>query len=319
MTTPIRTRLFNSPVLAAFLLLAVAGCGWVEVDSRPRPVNYPPPDRTPPSSSAFVNATAVIVGRGDTVYSIARRHKLSVRAIIDANAMRPPYKLTVGQRLKLPRARAHRIVRGDTLGGIARRYNVDMYDLARLNGLRPPYVIHAGRTLTLPGGAPPPTQTAKAPVGSAPSKSKSITSRPAPKPVTVPPPPPPSGSGFAWPLRGRLVSNYGPKTEGLHNDGINIAAAPGTPVKAAQNGVVAYAGNELRGFGNLLLIKHSGGWITAYAHNSTLLVKRGQKVKRGQAIARVGSTGSVSSPQLHFELRKGKRAVDPKRYIKGSV
>jgi murein DD-endopeptidase MepM/ murein hydrolase activator NlpD len=97
----------------------------------------------------------------------------------------------------------------------------------------------------------------------------------------------------------------------MYNDGINIAAAAGTPVRASEAGTVAYAGNELRGFGNMLLLKHGGGWVTAYAHNKELLVKRGEKVRRGQVIARVGSTGGVDQPQLHFEIRKGKRAVDP--------
>lgn len=115
-----------------------------------------------------------------------------------------------------------------------------------------------------------------------------------------------------WPVNGKIISNFGPTANGLHNDGINIAAPRGTPVHAAENGVVVYAGNQLRGFGNLLLIRHADGWVTAYAHNDTLLVKKGEQVKRGQVIARVGSTGNVSSPQLHFELRKGTEAVDPK-------
>ena len=91
----------------------------------------------------------------------------------------------------------------------------------------------------------------------------------------------------------------------------SISAPRGSPVRAAGSGTVAYAGNELRGFGNLLLIRHAGGWVTAYAHNEKLLVQRGQKVRQGQAITRVGSTGSVTKPQLHFELRRGRRAIDP--------
>ena len=116
-------------------------------------------------------------------------------------------------------------------------------------------------------------------------------------------------------MRGPVISAFGAKGKGLHNDGINIRADRGSPVRAAEHGVVAYAGNELRGFGNLLLVRHAGGWITAYAHNDTLLVARGDRVRRGQVIARVGSSGSVTEPQLHFELRKGKRAVDPRKYL----
>ncbi len=134
-------------------------------------------------------------------------------------------------------------------------------------------------------------------------------------PAAVPKPPPRSGRGFLWPLKGRVLSAFGAKARGLRNDGINIAAPRGTPVRAAENGVVAYAGNELRGFGNLLLIKHAGGWVSAYAHNQTLLVKRGDKVRKRQVIAKVGSSGNVSGPQLHFELRRGRRAVDPRKHL----
>jgi len=120
-----------------------------------------------------------------------------------------------------------------------------------------------------------------------------------------------SGRKFLLPVNGKLTARFGSVSNGLHNDGINIAAPRGTPVRAAQNGVVAYAGNELKGFGNLLLIRHANGWMTAYAHNDVLLVKRGDQVKRGQVIARVGSTGNVATPQLHFELRHNTEAVDP--------
>jgi murein DD-endopeptidase MepM/ murein hydrolase activator NlpD len=116
-------------------------------------------------------------------------------------------------------------------------------------------------------------------------------------------------------VNGKIISSFGAKKGGLHNDGINIAAARGAPVRAAENGIVAYAGNELRGFGNLLLIKHADGWTSAYAHNDRLLVRRGDQVRRGQIIARVGSTGSVTSPQLHFELREGSEAIDPLRLL----
>ena len=120
-----------------------------------------------------------------------------------------------------------------------------------------------------------------------------------------------SGGKFLWPVNGKIVSRFGAKDGGLHNDGLNIAAPQGTPVRAAENGVVAYAGNELRGFGNLLLIRHADGWMSAYAHNDALLVQRGDRVARGQTIARVGRTGNVATPQLHFELRRGAGPVDP--------
>ena len=325
--------------LACLLLpLGLAACGYAEWPPRdriPRDVNRPAS-----SPSAFVGASAVIVGKGDTVYALSRRHRVPMRAIIEANGLQAPYTLRVGQRVKLPRGKTHTVAKGDTLSQIALRYDVDSYEVARLNGLRPPYLIRIGETLSLPGNStgavqtvavspnagkvPAPTVSApktpaKPPAWSSPPKSvKTATVKKAQtRPVRIPPPPPKSGSGFIWPVKGKVISSFGAKPKGLRNDGVNIKAALGTPVVASENGVVAYAGNELRGFGNLLLIKHQGGWITAYAHNNQILVKRGQKLKRGQKIATVGSTGNVTTPQLHFEIRKGKKAQDPRKYIRG--
>jgi murein DD-endopeptidase MepM/ murein hydrolase activator NlpD len=123
---------------------------------------------------------------------------------------------------------------------------------------------------------------------------------------------------FRWPVRGRVIAGFGPKPNGLQNDGINLAVPEGTPIKAAEDGVIAYAGNELKGYGNLVLVRHSNGFVTAYAHASEILVKRGDHVKRGQMIARSGQTGNVSSPQLHFEIRKGANPVDPTQYLNGA-
>ncbi|PZQ14989.1 MAG: hypothetical protein DI565_11170 [Ancylobacter novellus] len=137
--------------------------------------------------------------------------------------------------------------------------------------------------------------------------------------LKVDPAPAPSvadaGPSFRWPVRGRVISGYGSKTSGASNDGVNIAVPEGTEVKASDDGVVAYSGSELKGFGNLVLIRHPNGWVTAYAHNSALNVKRGDTVRRGQIIAKSGATGSVSSPQLHFEVRKGAQTVDPMKHL----
>ena len=127
--------------------------------------------------------------------------------------------------------------------------------------------------------------------------------------------PPALAGRFAWPLKGRIIGGFGPRESGLHNDGLNIAAPIGTPIQAAENGVVVYAGNELRGFGNLLLIKHADGWVTAYAHADTLKVGRGDQVRRGDIIATVGDSGNVGQPQLHFEIRKGQQAIDPRKHL----
>jgi murein DD-endopeptidase MepM/ murein hydrolase activator NlpD len=171
--------------------------------------------------------------------------------------------------------------------------------------------------------ATPPAAADVAPSSAAPGGAPAIVpgvepavAVPTPHDTTpVGPPPPRAGKTFLWPLRGRVIATFGEQGSGLHNDGLNIAAPRGTPIRAAENGVVVYAGNEIRGFGNLLLVRHAGGYVTAYAHAEALLVKRGDTVHRGQVIARVGATGSVTEPQLHFEIREGSQPVDPQRYL----
>ncbi len=240
----------------------------------------------------------VIVRKGDTVYGIARRYGAEVRQVIDANRLRPPYALKPGDRLLVPGDRVHVVQKGETTYSISRRYGVDLTSLVRTNGIKPPYTLRVGQKLQVPlamKAADSTGQSAKSP---------------------VPPPPPRTGNGFMWPARGAILSSFGPKGGGLHNDGLNIRLKRGDPVKAAESGVVAYAGSELKGFGNLLLVRHEGGWVTAYAHNDRLLVKRGDRVVRGQHIAAGGMTGNVKTPQLHFEIRKGSSAVDPQRYLR---
>ena len=325
----------NSLILV-LLAVALGGCSWAEwpPPSRVQAINAPlrgvhtaptpgPAAPSPASSSdaVFVGAQSVIVGQGDTLYAISRRHRVSARSIIDANGLAPPYKLVTGQRLVLPRDFLHTVVRGDTLSAISRTYGVGMFVLAKVNGLKRPYLIRIGQKLRVPGQTKPSSPTVQASAKPVPAttmvQEKSATiSKPSRATTFVAKPPPVSGAGFQWPVRGKIISGFGPKTKGFHNDGINIATVRGTPVYAAENGVVAYAGNQIRGFGNLLLIKHTGGWITAYAHNDQLLVARGQKIKKGQVISKVGSSGNVSSPQLHFELRKGRRAVDPIKHLR---
>ncbi|MBM3507564.1 MAG: M23 family metallopeptidase [Alphaproteobacteria bacterium] len=229
---------------------------------------------------------------------------------------------------------------GDTLSEIAVRERVDMGQLARLNGLSPPYTIRAGQTLVLPGALTasiaPTGQLPLAPVNTATIQGQveilhrapqgyfanqvvgAQTPRAAPalrQAVALPPPPTRAGAGFAWPMRGEVVSTFGAKGSGVANDGIDIRAALGTPVVAVDNGVVAYASDELKALGNLVLIQHEGGWVSAYANAGSLSVKRGDVVTRGQQVATAGQTGNAKHPGIHFELRKGTQAVDPMHYL----
>ncbi|MGE5146918.1 MAG: peptidoglycan DD-metalloendopeptidase family protein [Candidatus Eiseniibacteriota bacterium] len=299
-----------------------------------------------PAAMARSSGALVVVHKGDTVYSIARRYNVAVRDVVAVNQLRPPYDLVVGQHMLVPVTRVHVVAAGETLYSVARRYQVDQAELTRLNDLRAPYTIRVGQHLKVPAPQLQEPETMIAAVPSSPGVSAgdrvvasdipdpterepAAGSAVAPEPnptheskaneaetrMALANPPPLSGRKFLMPVEGKIVSSFGPKGSGLHNDGINIAAPIGTIVRAAENGVVAYAGNELRGFGNLLLIKHDDGWVTAYAHNSELLVRRGDRVKRGQPIAKVGSSGNVVTPQLHFELRRGKSAVDPTDHL----
>ncbi len=291
----------------------------------------------------------VTVHSGDTVFGIARRCNVSVREVIEANRLAPPYIVYPGQFLRMPGGgQEHVVVRGDTLSQLARRYGVDFQTLARSNGKAPPYTIYVGERLRIPGSygtatasgrdGGPPRSTGSLVIASpntaegrsAAERSARVDPPPSDPPETrhrafqpqqaLPPTPPPlAGKGFTWPLRGDVVAEFGAVGKGQHNDGINISAPKGTPVVAAENGVVAYAGNELKGFGNLLLIKHADGWMTAYAHNDQLLVAKGETVRRGQQVATVGATGNVTSPQLHFEVRRGTEAVNPMDHLAGAA
>jgi len=257
------------------------------------------------------NLGVVKVRAGDTVYALSRRHHVGVRDIIRANRLEPPYKLAIGQSIRLPRAQYHTVLAGETLYGLSEHYGVDMSAMVRVNNIPAPYRLIVGQRLRLTGA------TAKVAQNAPQAATQSAAAAPK-KQVRkgIPGKPPPLASKyFLWPAEGRLLSSFGPKEGGLHNDGINFAVPRGAPLRAAENGIVAYAGNELPGYGNLLLIRHDGGWMSAYAHNDTLLVSRGDEVKRGQIVSHAGSTGNVASPQAHFELRRNGKPVNPEKYL----
>ncbi|MDG1996710.1 MAG: M23 family metallopeptidase [Emcibacteraceae bacterium] len=246
--------------------------------------------RVQPSSGT----SNITVGRGDTVYAISRRYGVPVRSVINNNNLRAPYLLKTGQTLRIPVGSNYVVKRGDTVYGVSRASGIQMSELVRMNGLKQPYALNVGQTLKLPGQ----------------SSSNRRTQ------IAIAPPPQITGKGFMWPIQGRVLSNFGPKEAGYHNDGINIAAPSGSEVYASESGVVVHADNKLSGYGNLILIKHQNGWVTAYAHNDQIMVKKGDQVRRGQVVAQVGQTGRVTRPQLHFEMRKGSRAVNPTQYLK---
>ena len=226
----------------------------------------------------------------------------------------------------------HVVAAGQTLNSIARIYHKPVTVIARANNLSVNAKVKAGDRITIPeikeASQPAPTRAEAAispPTGTLAMAESSQTARIAEPTGSFVPDnavktAEPAGSlpGFRWPVRGRVIGAFGPKPNGVQNDGINLAVPEGTPIKAAEDGVVAYAGSELKGYGNLVLVRHPNGFVTAYAHASDILVKRGEAVKRGQVIAHAGQTGNVTSPQLHFEIRKGATPVDPSQYLSGA-
>ena len=258
-----------------------------------------------PASKPVAVATAApsvhVVNHGDTLLSIARRNHVSVAELSKANHLDPSTKLKLGMKITVPGAKA------TALAPVA------------------PAVQPAAVAAVQPAVAssPPTTKIAAATAG--PQQTAHLaqaTGKIEDAPAAVTPVKASEATGalptFRWPVRGKVITAYGAKANGKANDGINVAVPEGTPVKAAEDGVVAYSGNELKGYGNLVLVRHANGYVTAYAHASELLVKRGDTIKRGQVIAKSGQSGEVGSPQLHFEIRKGSSPVDPLQFLNGA-
>jgi murein DD-endopeptidase MepM/ murein hydrolase activator NlpD len=266
----------------------------------PRPAAVaaaPAPAVAPPASKPVAVAAATggmhYVNKGDTLHSIARQHHISPAELAKANHLDQSAKLSPGMKLTVP---------GTKTAAAA------------------PAAPAVAPALTAAPAAPAPKVVATAQPQAARLVQPAVNvEQPAPEPVAVKPSETTSSlPTFRWPARGKVITGYGAKTNGKSNDGINLAVPEGTPVKAAEDGVVAYSGNELKGYGNLVLVRHSNGYVTAYAHASELLVKRGDTIKRGQVIAKSGQSGEVSSPQLHFEIRKGSSPVDPLQFLNGA-
>ena len=305
-------------------VVAALGAGLAGCSSTPREparVDYRSGPSYSGSSQTVSRACAdggYTVRSGDTLSEIAVTCGVEMAALAQANGLSRPYTLRPGQTLSMPHPPVHVVQRGENLYRIGLRYNIPFQQLASHNGIGAPYELEVGQSIQLPYGAAP-VRTASAST-STPRTTPAATPYRAPAPAqsTLPAAQQVANSSvsFDWPIRGNIISQFGRKPDGSRNDGINIEARPGAEVQAAAPGQVVYAGSELAGYGQLILLRHEGGFVTAYAHNSRLLVREGDQVTRGQAIAAAGSSGTVDVTQVHFEIRRGVNPEDPMRYLR---
>lgn len=334
--------------LALAIFITLGGCIPASVDTSARraPTQQPAAPRLPTDLVALIehepvwearkvaeNAQTVaesiyIVQPGDTLRGVGNRTGAGSEILAMANALAAPYIIRPGQKLRVPAGRYHLVSEGETGIAIARAYGVSWKDVVASNGLEDPFILRRGQRLLLPqAGTRPQTLEERAAAfrididdiltGGQPALKegeRTAQAKPMPKPLptsaAITEPARFSGA-FAWPIQGRVLSPFGQFGSGLRNDGLDIAVPKGTPIAAAADGVVAYAGDEIKLFGGLVLINHGGGWVTAYGHADRLNVVRGQKVSRGQTIGLSGASGFVSEPKLHFEIRKDRKPVDP--------
>ena len=247
----------------------------------------------------------ITVYEGDSLYSISKREGVSIKSIIKANKLEPPFTLYKGDRLIIAKPKVHIVKKGHTLYDIANCYEVSISDIMKINELKNNDKIYLGDKLFIPlydntnqtncNNITKVTITKE--VNKTTEKKKN------------------NNYSYMWPVKGKIISKFGLLAKGLRNDGINISADIGNPVLAIESGKIVYAGNEIQAFGNLILIKHYNDKTSAYAHLDKINVKKGESVNKGQIIALVGNSGKVSIPQLHFEIRDKNGPLDPLKYL----
>jgi murein DD-endopeptidase MepM/ murein hydrolase activator NlpD len=239
------------------------------------------------------------VAARETLVGIANRAGVSREAIIAANNLQPPYLVRTGQVLIIPRTQHHRVAKGDTPFLLAWRYGVTWQDIAIANNLRQDVPLRRGQQLLIPSVIPPPRERSSA------------------RAVALPAPPRPisrtagaEAARFAWPLSGTIRRGYSSAGRTEH-PGLDITARAGTAVRAAAEGRVIFAGLEPQQYGKMVIVDHGGGWHSAYAFLSRITVHEGDRVRAAERVGLVGRTGQATTDELHFEVRRGNRPVDP--------
>ena len=290
---------------------------------KPKPTvkETPKPAPVARATTTRVDLTQIKVEPGDTLYSLSRKYSVPVNDLAVMNNLSAPFALYAGQVVRVPNLAAApvRAATGTLTDAVPTKEASASAKVTASKTNAEPVKQSAAKTDNKDAKSKKqpetkPTENKKAETNKKQGETKKTENKKQVK--KLPAIAARSSSKFSWPVRGKILSNYGAKTKGLFNDGINIGASRGTAVAAAENGVVAYAGNEVKGMGNLIIIQHSDGWMTVYAHMDSLNVRRGARVNVGGKIGTVGQTGKVDKPQLHFEIRKGTKAYNPIQYLK---
>jgi murein DD-endopeptidase MepM/ murein hydrolase activator NlpD len=263
---------------------------WADGEGTPLSTFALRPEHAQPHDPARLPRTHRV--RGDeSLYDIAETYQVPLRALIDQNGLAPPYALAAGRELELPPPRFHTVARGETFEDVARRYNVDLRSLALLNRMASPYRVRAGDRIVLPAMARAHAPAASPPPAVAPTVGN-------------------ANARFQSPLRGEIVARFGAQPGGARLDGLEIAGREGAEIVAAADGDVVYAGSDLPAYGTLVLVRHADDYVTAYGFARRALVREGQRVRAGQAIAELGPRPD-GRPRLLFQVRRGAAAVDP--------
>jgi lipoprotein NlpD len=279
---------------------------WAEGEGTPLSAYALQPEQAQPFDPANPPRTHR-VGPNDSLYDIAARYQIPLRALIDQNHLEPPYALTPGRELQLPPPRLHTVQRGESLEDVARRYNVDFRSLALLNRMRPPYRVRQGDRLVLPAlarASPPPLSREEIASNRREDASPSVALR------STAPQQAGEQARFRMPLQGEIVTRFGAQPGGGRIDGVEIAGREGAQVVAAADGDVVYAGDDLQAYGTLVLLRHADNHVTAYGYTRRALVREGQRVRAGEPIAELGARAEGGA-RLLFQVRRGAAAVDP--------
>ena len=277
----------------------------------------------------------VKIQQGDNLLRIALNNNSTLREIATINNIKPPYKVYVGQKIKVPvknnseiknspntkttNKEYYKVQKGDNLYSISRDTGISVGNLISYNNLKKPYNIYVGQKLYLKNRK----NNTNNVVQKQAQENKQVTKL---EKVEQPKTQPSSTSTntqstqqssalFAWPARGEIIKKFGKQANGDYSDAIHIKAPLGTPILSANDGEVAYAGNELKGYGNIIIVKHNNGWLSIYGYCDTMKVKVKDKVSKGQTIGTVGQTGDINEPQLYFSIRKGRVVMDPMKYL----